>query len=239
MATATFPTLDSKSDPPNLFDGTTRLYVSRTCPYAQRAWSVRNYKGLDDIELVGIDLQDKPKWYLEKVYPVGKVPSLEHAGKVMGESLDLMEYIDKNFEGPSLLPKGPEKEKISKELLNLCDDLITQMFSVLRNKEADAAYADKHIGPLLDLLEVALGKYEAEGPFFLGELTLVDMAYAPFFERLGLLAPALLNYDIFGGHPKLAKWFKAMQMVDAYTSTITYSPEAILNGLKKYLVIRS
>lgn len=30
-------------------------------------------KGLEDIELLAINLADKPKWYLEKVYPVGKV----------------------------------------------------------------------------------------------------------------------------------------------------------------------
>jgi hypothetical protein len=32
------------------------------------------------------------------------VPSLEHNNQVKGESLDLVKYIDSNFEGPSLLP---------------------------------------------------------------------------------------------------------------------------------------
>jgi len=32
------------------------------------------------------------------------VTSLEHNGKVIGESLDLIKYVDSNFEGPSLLP---------------------------------------------------------------------------------------------------------------------------------------
>eukprot|EP00249_Psilotum_nudum_P030869 c4402_g1_i1 orf=86-349(+) len=78
------PVCDSSSTPPNLFDGTTRLYISLTCPFAQRPWIARNFKGLDNIDLVAINLSDKPKWYLEKVYPVGKVPSLEHNGKVKG-----------------------------------------------------------------------------------------------------------------------------------------------------------
>ncbi|KAI5068526.1 hypothetical protein GOP47_0016871 [Adiantum capillus-veneris] len=189
MAVVTqLPILDSKSDPPSLFDGTTRLYVAVTCPFAQRPWAVRNYKGLDNsIELVAIDLQDKPKWYLEKVYPPGRVPSLEHNGKVKGESLDLMEYIDKNFEGPSLFPEGSGKEEATKELFAFSDEVNKQVFSAFRNKDADAAYAAEHIGPVLDRLEAALGKFESEGPFFLGQLSAVDLAYAPFFARFELV----------------------------------------------------
>ncbi len=33
-------------------------------------------KGLDEIECLPISLNDKPTWYVEKVYPVGKVSSL-------------------------------------------------------------------------------------------------------------------------------------------------------------------
>ncbi|XP_028072443.1 glutathione S-transferase L3-like isoform X2 [Camellia sinensis] len=68
------PALDSTSDPPAIFDGTTRLYISYICPYAQRAWITRNCKGLQEkIKLVPIDLQNKPTWYKEKVYPQNKV----------------------------------------------------------------------------------------------------------------------------------------------------------------------
>jgi len=38
------PTLGSGSQPPNLFDGTTRLYISYICPYVQRVWIARNFK---------------------------------------------------------------------------------------------------------------------------------------------------------------------------------------------------
>jgi glutathione S-transferase len=68
------PILTSTSEPPPLFDGTTRLYVAYHCPYAQRAWIARNYKGVQDkIKIVAIDLADRPAWYKEKVYPGNKV----------------------------------------------------------------------------------------------------------------------------------------------------------------------
>ncbi|CAA2962944.1 glutathione S-transferase L3-like [Olea europaea subsp. europaea] len=99
------PVLDSTSESPPLFDGTTRLYLNYECPFCQRVWIVRNYKGLHDkIKLIAIHLRNKPGWYKEKLYPENKVPSLEHNGKVIGESLDLIKYLDSNFEGPALLP---------------------------------------------------------------------------------------------------------------------------------------
>lgn len=68
------PEIDSSSEPIQVFDGSTRLYISYSCPFAQRAWIARNYKGLQDkIELVPIDLKNRPAWYKEKVYPANKV----------------------------------------------------------------------------------------------------------------------------------------------------------------------
>lgn len=32
------------------------------------------------------------------------MPALEHNNQVLGESLDVVKYIDSNFEGPALLP---------------------------------------------------------------------------------------------------------------------------------------
>lgn len=33
-----------------------------------------------------------------------QVPALEHDGKVIGESMDLLNYLDEHFEGPKLAP---------------------------------------------------------------------------------------------------------------------------------------
>jgi glutathione S-transferase len=34
----------------------------------------------------------------------GKVPVLEHNGQVKGESVDLLEYLDQEFGGPTIMP---------------------------------------------------------------------------------------------------------------------------------------
>lgn len=83
-------------------------------------------------------------------------------------------------------------------------------------------------------METDLGKFQDEGPFFLGQLSAVDLAYAPFLERFELLAPELLEYNIFEGRPRLAKWFEAVNAVDAYASTKA-EPKGLAEGLKKYM----
>ncbi|XP_022633671.1 glutathione S-transferase L3 isoform X3 [Vigna radiata var. radiata] len=160
------PPLTSTSDQPPLFDGTTRLYTSYGCPYAQRVWITRNYKGLQEkIHLVPINLQDRPAWYKEKVYPENKVPSLEHNGKVLGESLDLIKYVDVNFEGTPLFPTDPAKKEFGEQLISHVDTFTRDLFVSLKGdavQEASSAFG---------YLENALGKFD-DGPFLLGQLSL-------------------------------------------------------------------
>ncbi|CAK9144189.1 unnamed protein product [Ilex paraguariensis] len=220
------PALDSTSDPPAIFDGTTRLYISYICPYAQRVWIIRNYKGLQEkIKLVPIDLQNRPVWYKEKVYPPNKVPSLEHNNKVMGESLDLIKYIDSNFEGPSLFPDDPSKKEFAEELLSYTDSFynaVTASFKADGNDGAGAAF---------DYIEMALSKFD-DGPFFLGQFSLVDIAYAPFIERYQPFLLDVKNYDITVGRPKLAAWIEEMNKNEAYSQT-RCDPKAVVESYKK------
>nr|KJB78880.1 hypothetical protein B456_013G024200 [Gossypium raimondii] len=160
------PALDSTSDPPPIFDGTTRLYISYTCPYAQRVWITRNCKGLQDkIKLVPIDLKNRPTWYKENVYPPNKVPALEHNNEVKGESLDLIKYIDSHFEGPSLFPDDPAKKQFADELLSYIDSFYKTVTSSFKGEGTEAGIA-------FDNIETALTKFE-DGPFFLGQFSLV------------------------------------------------------------------
>jgi glutathione S-transferase len=200
------------------------------CPYAQRVWIARNIKGLSQIKLVSIDLQDRPAWYKEKVYPPNKVPSLEHNGKVTGESLDLLEYLENNFEGPKLFPTDPVKKKAANELLKYIDTFTKNLFVAFLKPEPEAA---QEAGPVLDYLENALGKF-ADGPFLLGQLSLVDIAYVPFVERFQIVFPVLRNYDITADRPKLLKWIQELNKIEAYAKT-KIEPETAIEIYKKHL----
>lgn len=222
------PVLDSTSMPPAVFDGTPRLYISYICPYAQRTWIARNYKGLQDkIQLVPIDLQNRPAWYKEKVYPANKVPSLEHNNQVKGESLDLLKYIDSEFEGPQLLPNDSQKKLFAEELLSFSDTFNSANYKAFTSKED----VESEIGEAYDRLELALGKYD-DGPFFLGQFSEVDIAYAPFIERFHPFFLQVKNHDVTEGRPKLAQWIQELDKLDAYVQT-KRDPQELLGVLKQ------
>ncbi|KAK6234094.1 hypothetical protein QUC31_006500 [Theobroma cacao] len=219
------PALDSHSDPPPIFDGTTRLYISYTCPYAQRVWITRNCKGLQDkIKLVPIDLKNRPAWYKQKVYPANKVPALEHNNEVKGESLNLIKYIDSHFEGPSLFPDDPAKKEYAEELFSYIDSFYKTATSSFKGDGSKAGVA-------FDYIETALSKFE-DGPFFLGQFSLVDIAYAPFIERIHPFLLEVKKYDFTLGRPKLATWIEEMNKNEAYTQTKS-DPKDLVQSYKE------
>ncbi|GMN39055.1 hypothetical protein TIFTF001_008288 [Ficus carica] len=187
-------------------------------------------QGLQDkIKLVGIDLQDRPAWYKEKVYPANKVPALEHDGKVIGESLDLVKYVDSNFEGPSLFPDDPVKRKIGEELLSYVDTFTGAVRALFKSDPV------KEAGAQFDYLENALKRFD-DGPLFLGQLSLVDIAYIPFVERFEIFLSEMWKYDITAGRPLLEAWIEELNKIDAYKQT-KIDPKQLVESYKaRYLV---
>ncbi|CAN8237446.1 unnamed protein product [Cochlearia groenlandica] len=220
--------LDATSDPPALFDGTTRLYISYTCPFAQRVWITRNIKGLQEkIKLIPIDLSNKPAWFKD-VIPEKKVPALEHNGQVIGDSLNLIKFIDTNFDGPSLYPEDCTKREFGEDLLTYLDaTFIKTVFGSFKDDPA------KDTASVFDQLENALEKFD-DGPFFLGEFSLVDIAYVPFIQRFQMFLGEVFKYDIIVGRPKLATWVEEMDKMVAYTQTKPDS-EYVINYFKKFM----
>ncbi|CAN1304523.1 Glutathione S-transferase L3 [Linum perenne] len=224
------PSLDSTAEQPPLFDGTTRLYTAYVCPYAQRVWITRNFKGLqNEIKLVPLILQDRPTWYKEKVYPANKVPALEHNGKIIGESLDLIKYLDSNFEGPSLIPEDRSKRKFADELLSSCDTFVGSVYSSFKE------YVAEEVDPVFDYLENALWRFH-DGPFFLGQFSLVDIAYLPFIERFQVFLSEVFKYNITAGRPGLEAWIEECNKIEAYKPTKVDPKETVVNFSKRFLV---
>ncbi|CAM0872603.1 unnamed protein product [Alopecurus aequalis] len=221
------PTLTPTSEQPPIHDGTTRLYMSYSCPYAQRAWIARNCKGLQGkIMLVPLDTADKPAWY-KKIYPMNMIPCLEHNNKITGESLDMIKYMDSNFEGPKLFPDDSEKQRLAEELLDYSDTFNLAMLASLTSKggvtsEAVAA---------LDKIEDSLSKFD-DGPFFLGQFSLVDIAYAPFVDGFQVFFAGIKNYDTTAGRPNIQRFVEEMNGIAAYAKT-KQDPEELLSLTKK------
>src|SRR5437899_1696282 len=74
----------------------------------------RNYRcPAGEVDLIALDhgtvalIDLKSPEYL-KIYPMGKTPSLEVNGQMIGESEIINEYLEEKFPQPPLLPKEPE-----------------------------------------------------------------------------------------------------------------------------------
>ncbi|KAJ0476595.1 putative glutathione transferase [Helianthus annuus] len=192
----------------------------------------------DKIKLVPIDLANRPAWYKEKVYPENKVPSLEHNNKIIGESLDLAKYLDAHFDGPALLPDDPAKREFAEELFTYTDTFSKTVLSSFKGnvvKEAGITqnFCYSSFCAAFDYLESALQKFD--GPFFLGEISLVDFVYIPFVERFQIFIQEVFKYDITTGRPKLAAWIEELNKIDAYTVTKA-DPEHVIQLYKKRFV---
>ncbi|XP_066289269.1 glutathione S-transferase omega-1-like [Branchiostoma lanceolatum] len=213
-----FKTGSTAPEPPA--PGVLRLISSRFCPYAHRTRLVLAAKGID-YETVNVCLKDKPEWFFA-INPLAKVPTLQHDGKVVYESLVCNEYLDRVFPGRKLLPEEPlEKARIGM-LQAIWDAKVSSMqeshspfatqpnfMKVSMSKGDDQLRAFDALKEGLSIFETHLVK--SGRPFFGGDQPgFFDYSIWPWFELRDLLLSddaVKMQEDEF---PKLFAWLSAM-----------------------------
>ena len=146
-----------------------------------------------------------------RLNPYGKIPVLVEDGKVLFESCIINEYLDEKYPNPPLMPKDPYLRGRGRILvdyaLNFAHEPYWALRGEMRKPEAarDATIIEQKRQSLADLLlylETALG----DKLYFLGDLSLTDIAIVPRFLRMeaygALPAPSL---------PRLGAWLKRMK----------------------------
>ena len=210
------------------------LFTVRVCPYAHRTRLALLEKGLE-FEHIEEDLSDKSKRFLE-VSPYGKVPALVHNGQTLYESLIINEYLDEVFPEPALFPADPVLRAKARIWIAYCDDYFTDAFyAVIRNKETgkDAELKAALAGCLRKAEVEGFGELSGDGPYWLGaDVSLVDLAWYPFFERL----PAWTHYRDFtipDDCPKIARWAGAMAERSS-AQAVANSADYYIEGYARY-----
>ncbi|CAK9166981.1 unnamed protein product [Ilex paraguariensis] len=169
-------------------------------------------------------------WCSFLTFPFLQVPALEHENKIIGESLDIIKYVDSHFEGPALLPDDPAKKEFAEELISYSDTFVKGVFTSFKGD------AVKEAGAAFDYLETALHKFD-DGPFFLGQkFSLVDIVYAPFLERHQIFFQDVWSYDIRSGRPKIAAFMEEMNKIGAYTQT-KCDPKLLVEAYKRMFLV--
>jgi len=174
------------------------LYNAARCPYAARARIVLAEKALE-VEVVEIDLSDRPAWLYEK-NPTGRVPVIEEdGGTPLPESVVIMEFLEERYPEPPLLPSDPADRAAVRCLIFRDDGLTDPYYAFRRGEEGAREELDAALGGLDAML--------AEQPYLGGaEYSLADIAYVPWLLR----ARDMLGVEL-DAFPALVDWLGRLE----------------------------
>ncbi|MEE2980677.1 MAG: glutathione S-transferase family protein [Pseudomonadota bacterium] len=207
--------------------------TAEVCPYAQRTHMALREKGLD-YEHTEVDLKNKPVWF-EEVSPYSKVPVLKCGDQVLYESVIINEFLDETFPEPALMPSDPFLRAQARVWIDYSNTrFIEAIYDLLGAKDAEVQTEQAaKLTACMEYMEDRGLKALGSDPFWLGsEVSLVDIAYWPFFERL----PAVTHYRGVGipeRCTRLKAWAEAMEARDSVQSTM-HQPDYYIQSYSRH-----
>jgi glutathione S-transferase len=189
-----------------------KLYDAVPSSNSDRVKIALHEKGLP-YERVTLNLAKKDQKRPEflKLNPYGKVPVIDDGGQILFESCIINEYLDEKYPNPPLTPKDPYLRGRGRVLVDYGLNYTHEPYWALRGEmlkpeaQRNAAIVEEKreiLRELLRYLEDGLG----DKTYFLGELSLTDIAIIPRFlraETYGALPAVSL--------PRLGGWLKRMK----------------------------
>lgn len=173
-----------------------------------------------EFEVTYVNLQDKPDWFLA-ISPHGKVPVLKVNDQILFESNAIAEYLDEVV-APRVHPEDPIKRAQNRAWTDFVPDFAKALSGTYYNKSQDES--DKAIAAApkaLQKVEDAIARERGnDGPYFNGDtLSLVDAAYAPFFQRF-LFVDRELKTGLLDQFPLLKAWAEALMATETVTGSV-------------------
>jgi glutathione S-transferase len=189
---------------------TVQLYFAKGSTFSQRTRVVLLEKGIE-FTPIEIDLQNKPAEFTQ-VSRYGKVPAIKHGDVEIYESAIINEYLDEVFPEPPLLPRDPAAKAVARIWIDYANTRLVPGFNkLLRGKDATEQEEGRKefTESLLYLEQEGLSK-RLSGQYLLGDkLSLVDISFYPWFERL----PLLQHFRNFvpSETPRLQEWWNVLR----------------------------
>ena len=180
-------------------------------------------------ELTEVDLRNKPDWFLA-VSPYGKVPVIVDDGQTIYESAIINEYLDEKYISIPMMPEEPVERAKARIWMDYCTNkylTLSRKLLVDHGNEELQTENKKRMKESLIYIEKECFEKNANGPFWLGNnISLVDLHYAPFFERFGAFK------ELFGVEwpeecIKISNWWSAIQKRDSYKMTVLPTEEHV------------
>lgn len=193
---------------------------AEVCPYAQRTRMALIEKGLD-FALTEVDLDNKPEWFV-RLSPYGKVPVLRHGEKVVWESSVINEYLEETFPEPPLMPRDAYRRALARIWIEYGNGKFLPVYYkfLMAQEVKEQAEWRRTLEEQLRFMEnEGLRKLGGAGPFWMGqELTLADLSYYPFFERLPVWRH-YRDFDLPKECGRLREWLAFMRERDSAKAT--------------------
>lgn len=190
---------------------TLQLYFAKGSTFSQRTRVVLLEKGIN-FTGIEVDLQNKPETFTQ-VSAYGKVPAIKHGDIEIYESAIINEYLEEVFPEPALLPRDPDGKAIARIWIDYANTRLVPAFNkLLRGKDSqEQEQGRKEFSEsLLYIEKKALGKF-SNGAYWLGEnLSLVDISFYPWFERLPVLEK-FRNFSLPEETPRLQEWWENLR----------------------------
>lgn len=175
------------------------------CPFVQRATIVLLEKNVP-FERKDIDLKNKPDWFLE-LSPLGKTPLLLVGDSPIFESAVICEYLDETVGAP-IHPADPLRRARHRGWVEFASNLfISIMGFYTAHDDAALEGAARECRVRFEQLENAIG----DGPYFDGEFSMVDAAFAPIFRFFNTF-DEIEDFGMLTGLPKITRWRTALSV---------------------------
>lgn len=208
-----------------------KLYSANLSNFASKCRLAIYEKGAP-VEIAAIPGGDlKSPEYL-KIYPMGKTPSLEVNGQIIGESEIINEYLEEKFPEKPLLPKDAEGRARSRGISRFHDLYLEPPLRALFPQVSAKDKDQKLIGEKLAEVKTRLDQLEgmlSSGPYALGNaFTLADCALVPTVFFMNLLLPMLGGPAFTDGHPKLAALWAKVQERPAVQKVLAEQQQALM-----------
>ncbi|CAM9946832.1 unnamed protein product [Discosporangium mesarthrocarpum] len=226
------------------------LYISDKCPYAQRSWIAARELGVPfDLHQMELGKDNKEEWYLN-INPLGKVPAVVCGEDVVYESLVINEYLSDCFPGGDgdpaasrLLPENPGGRAMARIVAQRSNDLVRAFFTYLSNKsQKQEATLRESFEKEIRMLDEYAAKSEKEGGkgWLCGKagggcMTLADIAYLPFMERIDATLKPFKGWSLDElDTPALQAWMVQCMSQESVAGTLK-DPSEWAELYKKFL----
>ncbi|CAM9937690.1 unnamed protein product [Phaeothamnion confervicola] len=192
------------------------------CPYCFTVWLQLEEKRIPYcVKKVPLRCYgEKPLWF-RQLMPSGMLPVAEIDGEIIRAGSDaIRRTLEERFpeNNPLLPPPGSPKAAQVGPLMQLERKLFSAWFGWLTSGGADARQRENFVATM-DRTDAALAANGGGGPYFLGkELSLVDVVFSPFLERMAASLPYYKALPVRGNTrwPAVQRWFDAMEARPTY-----------------------